>query len=179
MSMATSIAGAGVSDAADIAGTALSSFGSVLQHKQEKANAKMREELAEYNAKLEENEAERIDRESSENVIRARMQADQMRSAQRAMLGKSGVAMSSGSPMAAAAESASYAERQIRDLGIQAYQEAEVHRRKANMFRYDAALAKASAPSSSSLGMNIAGQWTGYLSRVGSRASGAAASINR
>lgn len=178
MAMATSIAGAALSDAADIAGTTMSAVGSYRQYNQAKANAKMRSQLMEYNARVEDLEANRIDTETIGNVVRSREAANTMKSSQRAMLGKSGAAISSGSPMAIMGESASMEEQAIRDIHVSGYQEAQNHRNKAEMYRYESRLAKAMAPSSTSLGLNIAGQWVGYAGRVGSRASSLVGGFN-
>lgn len=167
MGQYTGIAGAGISTAADLAGTTLSTFGSIKQRNQEKANAEMRSELMWYNAKQEEREAKQIDAETRGNVIRSRESADRLRSTQRAMLGKSGAAITSGSPMALMGESAAMEERAIRDVHAGGYQEAQEHRKKAEMFRYESRLAKAMAPSGTSLGLDIAGQWVGFAGRTG------------
>lgn len=171
MAMATGIAGAALSDVADIAGTTLSALGSHQQYKQAKANAKMRSELMKYNARVEELEAKRIDKETMGNVVRSREAANTLKSSQRAMLGKSGAAITSGSPMAIMGESASMEEQAIRDVHVSGYQEAQSHRNKAEMYRYESRLARAMAPSSTSLGLDIAGQWVGYAGRLGSRLS--------
>lgn len=147
-----------VGAAATIAGGIFNIAGSVQQHEQAKANAKMQAQQMNYNKRLEEREAARVESETAENARRQRVQAEYLKSRQRAMLGKSGAAMSSGSPLAVLGQTAADQELGIQDTLVGGYQQAAQHREQAKMYDYQARVAKAQAPSGSSLALNIAGQ---------------------
>ena len=156
---------------AAVAGASVSTVGAVAQHNQAKANADMQAQQHAYNKRLEEREAAQIEAEAAENARRQRVQAEQLKAQQRAMLGKSGAAMTSGSPLAILGQTAIDEEMQIQGTHYAGYNQAMKHREQAKMFGYQAAVARAQAPSSSSLGLNIAGQWintTGQLAQIGS-----------
>ena len=153
-----------------VAGGALGIVGSIQQHEQAKANAEMQAQQAEYNQRLEEREAAKIEAENAESVRRQRMQAEQLKAQQRALLGKSGAAMTSGSPLAILGQTAIDDEMQIRDTHNAGYSAAMQHREQAKMFGYQAAVSRAQAPSGTSLALNIAGQvvnTTDKLAQIG------------
>lgn len=152
---------------AAIAGGALGVAGSIQQHNQAKANAEMQAAQMNYNKRLEEQEAARIDAETAENTRRQRIQADELKSRQRALMGKSGVAMTSGSPLAILGETAADEELKIQDLRFSGYNQAQQHREQAKMYGYQAKVAKAQAPSTSSLLLNIAGQSVSTVGQLG------------
>lgn len=141
--------------------------GGVEQHKQAEANAKAQEAQLQYNKRLEEREAARIEAENAENARRQRLAAEQLKAQQRALLGKSGVAMTSGSPLAILGQTAADEEMKVQDLHAGGYVEANKHREQAKMFGYQAGVARASAPSKAMLGANIAGQIGNWGSSVG------------
>jgi len=152
------IASAITSVVATTVGTTLGVVGSVQQHKQAQANAEMEADQARYNQRLAEREAERKEAETAENVKRQREQAERLKAAQRALLGKSGAAMDSGSPLAILGASAAEEERKIRDIHAGGVQEENRMREQAKMYDYQAGVAKAKSPSGHALGLNIVGQ---------------------
>lgn len=166
--------------AAVVGGGAVSTVGMIQQHRQQKANADMQAQQMEYNKRLEEREAAVIEAETAENAKRQRQQAEQLKAQQRAMLGKSGAAMTSGSPLAILGQTAVDEELQIQNTHYTGYNQAMKHREQAKMFGYQAAVAKAQAPSGSSLALNIAGQalkTTGQLAQIGSNYVSGSASL--
>ena len=70
------------------------------QAQQAADNARMQQQQMEYNKRMEEREAAALEAETAENVRRQRLESERLRSAQIALLGKSGAAMASGSPLA-------------------------------------------------------------------------------
>ena len=146
-----------VSTATSIAGGILGVVGAVQEHNQAQANSEMQAQQMEYNQRLEEREASRIEQEAAENARRQREASEQLKSAQRALLGKSGAAMTSGSPLAILGQTAEDEERKIQDVHYAGYQAAQQSRNQAAMYRYQAGVARAQAPSSASLGLSIAG----------------------
>lgn len=142
--------------------------GGIEQHKQAEANAKAQEAQLNYNKRLEEREATRVEAETAENARRQREAAEQLKSQQRALLGKSGVAMTAGSPLAVLGETAADEEMKVQDLHAGGYNQAMQHREQAKMFGYQAGVARASAPSRASLGWNIAGNIGSGLGNTGS-----------
>lgn len=166
--------------AAVVGGGAASTVGMIQQHRQQKANADMQAQQMNYNKRLEEREAAVIEAETAENARRQRLQAEQFKAQQRAMLGKSGAAMTSGSPLAILGQTAVDEELQIQNTHYTGYNQAKLHREQAKMFGYQAAVARAQAPSGSSLALNIAGQTlktTGQLAQIGSNYVSGSASL--
>lgn len=149
-------------------GAVAGTVGAAEQHKQAEANAKAQEAQLNYNKRLEEREAARIEAENAENARRQREAAEQLKAQQRALLGKSGVAMTSGSPLAILGQTAADEEMKVQDLHAGGYAEANKHREQAKMFGYQAGVARASAPSKASLGANLAGTWGNYGMSLGS-----------
>ena len=164
------ITGALTAAAGTTIGAVAGTVGAVEQHKQAEANAKAQEEQLNYNKRLEEREAVRIEAETAENARRQREASEQLKAQQRALLGKSGVAMTSGSPLAILGETAADEEMKVQDLHAGGAAEANKHREQAKMFGYQAGVARASAPSKAALGANIAGTWGNFASSTGALA---------
>lgn len=166
--MSWAIAGLVTSVAATATSTTLGIIGNVQQHNQAKANAAAQENQLNYNKRLEEREAARIETETAENVRRQREASEALKAQQRALLGKSGAAMTSGSPLAVLGETAADEELKVQDIGYRGYQSAQEHREQAKMYGYQARVAKAQAPSKTSLGLTIAGNAAEGIGKIGS-----------
>ena len=168
---------AGVGIAAGAASGAIGMAGSAAQARQAKANAQMQADIENYNKKVEELEAARVEKETAENIRRQQIESGNIKATQRAMLGKSGV-IASGSPLAVLAQIAVNEEIKARDMAYEDYQRSMQHRENAKKYAYRAALAKAQAPSSLGTTLNIAGQAAGTVGNMaqiaGSYASGKA-----
>lgn len=156
------IAAAAVAATAQTVGTAAGIHSSVNRYKQDRANAQMQEEQMLYNKRLEEREAAQIEQETAENARRQRQMAAEMKARQRALLGKSGAALESGSPLALLGQTISDSELSVMDTHRQGYMESQRHREQARMYGYHARVAKKSAPTRTSLGLNIGGQVAQY-----------------
>jgi hypothetical protein len=141
---------------------------SVAEHNQARANAEMQAEQAEYNRRMEEREASRLERENEENVRRQREQSEYLKAQQRALLGKSGAAMTSGSPLAVLGATAQNEELKAQDSHYAGYQAVENHREQAKMYQYQANVARAQKPSGSSLALSLAGQTANALGKQAS-----------
>lgn len=162
---------ASVAAVAATASTAIGVAGAVEQHRQAKDQAKVQEENAklqvaqmEYNKRMEEREAAAMEAEGAENARRMREAAEEARAQRIAMLGKSGAAMTSGSPLAILGAAAADEEMQIQDRHYNSARQAGQNYAKAADYGYGAAIgrqnilaARASRPSGTSLGLNIAG----------------------
>lgn len=131
------------------------------QHKQAQANAEAQAAQAAYNARIEENEAARIEAESAEEARRMHEEAEKLKSRQRALMGKSGALMDTGSPLAVLGESAADLQMQINESHRTGYIKAAAHKQQAENYLYHGRLAEASKPSASSLALNIGGQLAG------------------
>jgi hypothetical protein len=144
-------------------------MGSAAQARQAKANAQMQADIENYNKKVEELEAARVEKETAENIRRQQIESGNIKATQRAMLGKSGV-IASGSPLAVLAQTAVNEEIKARDIAYAGYQKSMQHRENAKKYAYRAALAKAQAPSGLSTALNIAGQaasTVGNMAQIG------------
>lgn len=137
--------------------------------------AKMQQEQMAYNKRMEEREAAAVEAETNENVRRQRLEAARLRASQIAMLGKSGAALSSGSPLAVLGATAAEEERKAQDLHYSGSRQAAAHRSQAVGYGYGAAIAgqginaaKASRPTGGQLAVGIAGNVLGTVSRAGS-----------
>jgi len=172
--MAEAAVGAIIAAIAATVGAVAGTVGAVEQHKQAESNAKAQEAQLNYNKRLEERESARIEAETAENARRQREAAEQLKAQQRALLGKSGVAMTAGSPLAVLGETAADEEMKVQDLHAGGYNQAMQHREQAKMFGYQAGVARASAPSKTSLGANIAGTWGNYGVTIGTLSSNTA-----
>jgi hypothetical protein len=155
--------------AASAASGAMGMMGSAAQARQAKANAQMQADIENYNKKVEELEAARVEKETAENIRRQQIESGNIKATQRAMLGKSGV-IASGSPLAVLAQTAVNEEIKARDIAYAGYQKSMQHRENAKKYAYRAALAKAQAPSGLSTALNIAGQaasTVGNMAQIG------------
>lgn len=123
---------------------ALGIFGAISKARQEKANAEMRAQAEDYNAKMEENYADKIDEASQENAMRNRQKINAAQGEVAASMGKAGIALASGSPLAVMAENQVRMEIEANDQQVNEYQEAMKHREQAKMHRYQAAVHRAS-----------------------------------
>lgn len=146
-------------------------IGSVEQHNQARQaaqnaedNARLQQQQLEYNKRMEMQEAATIEAENQENARRQRMESESLRASQIALLGKSGAAMSSGSPLAVLGQSAADEELKIRDLRYMGARSASAHTTKATDYGFGATIAgqnavaaKNSRPSGTALGATIAG----------------------
>lgn len=135
-------------------------------------NARLQQAQMEYNQRMELREAAAIEAEGRENAKRMREAAEQARSQRIALLGKSGAAMTSGSPLAILGSAAADEEIQIMDNHYQTARSAAAHRNKATDYAYGAEIAKqnffaarSSRPSGTSLGLNIAGSGLGAFAQ--------------
>ena len=153
--------------------------GAVEQHKQAEANAKAQEAQANYNKRLEEREAARVEAETAENARRQREAAEQLKAQQRALLGASGAAMTSGSPLAVLGQTAADEEMKVQNIHAGGAAEANKHREQAKMFGFQAGVARASAPSKASLGANLIGTWGNYGFNMGTLAINTASALSK
>lgn len=158
MAMATAIASAAVAITAAIAGGVIGMVADTRQHRQARANAKMQEEQNEYNARLAEREANILEKQNQENIRRKREESKYLQSAQRALLGKSGAAMESGSPLAVLGQTAADEELKIQDMAYSGYRQGAQLTEQAKMFRYQGAVARANAPKTSDLHLKLGGR---------------------
>ena len=138
-----------------VTGTTLGIVGSVAQQRQAEANAQMQEDQMNYNKRLAEREAAIQEEENREAVRRQREQDAALRAQQRALLGKSGAAMTAGSPLALLGETARNQELAVQDMQRTGYQQSQQSREQAKMFGYQAKVARAQAPSKTMLGLQI------------------------
>ena len=127
-------------------------------------NAKLQLAQMEYNQRMAEREADALAAENIENARRMRIQAEAARSQRIAMLGKSGAAMSSGSPLAVLGAAAADEELAIQDAHYSGARQVGQLRTKATDYAYGAAIAKQNAlnakaakPTSSDLTWTILG----------------------
>ena len=141
-------------------------------------SARMQQAQMEYNRRMEEREAAALEAETAENVRRQREESARLRSAQLAMLGKSGAAMASGSPLAILGATAADEEMKAQDMHYAGARSGAAHRSKAIGYSYGAAIAgqgiraaRASRPSGSQLALGIANN----VMSTGSKAGGYAA----
>lgn len=162
MAIATTIALA-------VTGAALGIVGGIVGYEQQKQQAQVAEENAriqqaqmEYNKRAAEREAAAIEAETAENARRQRAEAERAKAAQRAMLGKSGAALTSGSPLAILGETAADEEKKVMDTHYSGYRAAAAQYSKAadygvqrDIARYNAGVARSSRPTGLSLGLNI------------------------
>jgi hypothetical protein len=90
------------------AGTGMSVFGQLQQGKSDKR-------VAEFNARQQEAEAANVELESRESTRRGRRENERILGSQKAAAAKSGVVISTGSPLAAMAENAALLEMDVLD----------------------------------------------------------------
>lgn len=107
-------------------------------------NARREEMLMNRNARIEQREANREEAETLEAARRQRAENARLQSAQRAAYGKSGAALSSGSPLAVLGDTAANQELAVQDThrsGALAYNR---HMTQAENYKYQGRLARAS-----------------------------------
>jgi ABC-type transport system involved in cytochrome bd biosynthesis fused ATPase/permease subunit len=143
--------GAAVAVAASATATAMQIRSANTAHRQQRANAEAQEAQERHNAKLESMAAEDAERTARENARRKREADEAFRASQRALLGKSGLALSEGSPLAVLGATAADQERTAMDVMREGYLAQQQHITAAEMHRYRAGVARASAPSGGSL----------------------------
>lgn len=167
-------------------------IGAVEQHNQARQaaqnaedNARMQQQQLEYNKRMEEREAAALEAETAENVRRQRLQSEHLKAQQIAMLGKSGAAMSAGSPLAVLGQSAADEELMIQDTHYAGARSVAAHKVKAADYGYGAAIAgqnvlaaKASRPTSTALGATIAGEIGSGAIKAGSTLISATSAYN-
>ena len=148
-------------------------------------NAIMQQQQMEYNKRMEEREAAAIEAENAENARRKRLESERLRSAQMALLGKSGAAITSGSPLAILGQTAADEELKIQDIRYGGARAAAAHRSKATDYGYGSAIAgqnvlaaKASRPTSTALGAAITGEVGSGVFKLGQLTMNAASGYN-
>ena len=169
MAISTGVAlaiGAAVAGVAAAASTALGVAGAVEQSKQAEANARAQEAQMNYNKRVEELEASRVEAEAAENARRQRMEAEKLKAQQRALLGASGAAMNSGSPLAVLGQTALDEELKVQDIHYSGARQAANHTEQAKMFGYQAAVARAQRPSAAGTALTIAGNLAGGVGQI-------------
>lgn len=133
--------------------TSIGVASAVEQQKQARANADAQAAQLEYNKRLQEREAAAIEAENAANARRQREENEAFKARQRALLGVSGAALDSGSPLAILGQTAAEQETQQHDLQYKGYREAAAAREQGKQYGYQASLAKNSV---SSTGTNLA-----------------------
>ena len=140
-------------------------------------NARLQQQQMEYNKRMELREAAAIEAENAVAVKRQREEAERLKAAQIAMLGKSGAAIASGSPLAVLGATAAAEEEKIQDIHYMGARAAQAHYNKAVDYGFGASIAghnalaaKASRPSGLALGATIAGHVGSGLTSAGSLA---------
>ena len=125
-----------------IAAATIGVISAISQGEIAKANAKQQQKLFEYNARQEEREANYELEENKEQVIRQREQQEALQARQRALLGKSGAAMTSGSPLAVLGETARKMEIDTSEYLRSGYSQYSQRTSNANLYRYQATMKK-------------------------------------
>ena len=125
-----------------IAAATIGVISAISQGEIAKANAKQQQKLFEYNARQEEREANYELEENKEQVIRQREQQEALQERQRTLLGKSGAAMTSGSPLAVLGETARKMEIDTSEYLRSGYSQYSQRTSNANLYRYQASMAK-------------------------------------
>ena len=125
-----------------IAAATIGVISAISQGEIAKANAKQQQKLFEYNARQEEREANYELEENKEQVVRQREQQEALQARQRALLGKSGAAMTSGSPLAVLGETARKMEIDTSEYLRSGYSQYSQRTSNANLYRYQASMAK-------------------------------------
>lgn len=121
------IIGATTAVAGTIAGTTTGIISGIQNQRQQEANAEAQQEMANYNAQLEQREADSVLKETEAADQRQRDEQARFRAAQRALYGKSGAAMTAGSPLAVLGETAATHQIESSDLRRQGAAEYNRH----------------------------------------------------
>ena len=147
------------------------------QAKTAEENARLQQQQMEYNKRMELREAAALEAENAVAAQRQREEAERLKAAQLAMLGKSGAAMASGSPLAVLGATAAAEEEKIQDIHYMGARAAQASYNKAadygfgsSIAGHNALAAKASRPSGLALGATIAGHVGNGLTAAGSLA---------
>ena len=137
-------------------------------------NARIQQQQAQYNQRLEEREAAAAEAEMRENARRQREESERLKSSQRAAFGKSGALMTAGSPLAVLGETAADEELKVQDLHYQSYRQQERHLIAAQGYKGEATIAginarnaKNSIPGAGNLAGNLAGSFGSGLANIG------------
>lgn len=154
--------------AAYAVGTTTSIVSGVQNYQQQKANARAQEDMFNYNARLEEREADNALKESQEADQRQRVEQARLRASQRALYAKSGASMTAGSPLAVLGETAATQQIESSDLLRQGATEYNQHMTQRNNLLYQGKVAKNS--------VNKNQLWTGIGSSLASGFGGALSS---
>jgi hypothetical protein len=133
------------------------------QNRNQQDNARLMIQQSLFNSRMAEREAEEIDEQGRANTFRMRKAAEAAQSSVVSALGKSGAAITSGSPLAVLAEAAAREEMKIKDAQILQAQKAAAARTQAASYGYQAAIGqqnlkaiRASKPSKLSLVFGMA-----------------------
>jgi len=168
---------AGIAAAGSIGSAAVGIASAVNQQKQAEANADAQAQQLEYNKRLQEREAAAVEQETAANARRQFEEDEALKARQRALLGKSGAALATGSPLAILGKTAADQNTAQHDIMYKGYREAEQLREQGKQYGYQASLAKASAKAGRSgtnlaiLGNVISGT-TGTVNALGQGISG-------
>ena len=186
--MADPISWSLIIDAAILVGTIGSASASIVQsvesHKEKQREAEIAEKNAllqqqqmEYNERIQKREAAVLEAENAENARRMRQAAEDTQSQRLALLGKSGAALSSGSPLAILGAAAADEELAIQDSNYSGARQVGQLRTKATDYGYGAAIAKqnvvaarAARPSGVTLGATILGDVSEGVYKTAKRA---------
>ena len=158
-----------------VAGTAAGIVGGIQSYEQQKTNAEAQQNMMRYNARMEQREADAELAEANEAARRQREEDARLRAAQRAAYGKSGAAMTSGSPLAVLGDTAANQELGIQDIhrtGARAYSRRTA---QAQNYLYQGRVAGNSVSRGQLIG-SLGGSIAGGLSGVGGAISGGTSS---
>jgi hypothetical protein len=119
-------------------GLAATAAAGAMSYVGQRQQAKATEAAAEFNAKVAENEAIRVEQERSEQARRTRIENRRLLGKQRALVAKSGVTMA-GSPLELMAETAGELELGVLDMNRAAQAKQEQLRSQATLTRFEGA----------------------------------------
>jgi hypothetical protein len=117
-------------------GLGLSAIGGAVSFVGQRQQAKAAEASAEFNAKVQENEALRVSQETSEQTKRSRIANKRLLGKQRAQIGKAGV-LETGSPLELMAETAGELELGVLDSIRAGQARSEQLRNQASLTRFE------------------------------------------
>lgn len=164
--IALGLAGIAIATAGSVTGSVVAHESASEQSRIAEENAKLQQAQMEYNARMQEREAAALEAENAENARRMREAAEAARSQRLAMLGKSGAAMTSGSPLAILGAAAADEELAIRDAQYAGAREVSALRSKVTDYAYGAAIAKSNAAAARAAkpsGLGLAASITGTV----------------
>ncbi len=155
----------------------MSVFSAYAASKQAEANYNAQESAYNYQARIAEKQAQNIEEETQKADQRKHEEAEAFKAAQRAALGKSGAAITAGSPLAILAETAGKQEIESLDLRRQGASQAFDLRTQGALYKFQANVARSNAKSTASnRGLTIIGSTlndAGTLISLGTAAYGA------